>query len=83
MRSFAHRWRAITMMNPVREEILRVLGELSVYSPDVRFGQLLANLSYLARGPTNEAIWDMEDEELLVAAKQHLETLSKRHSPVE
>ena len=50
--------------------------------PEVRFGQLLANLSYLAKGPTNEAIWDMEDEELLVAAKQHLETLSKRHSSV-
>jgi hypothetical protein len=28
------------------------------------------------------AIWDMEDEELLVAAKQHLETLRKRHSSV-
>jgi hypothetical protein len=48
----------------------------------VRFGQLLANLSYLAKGPTNEAIWDMEDDELLVAAKQHLETLRKRHSSV-
>jgi hypothetical protein len=49
---------------------------------EVRFGQLLANLSYLAKGPTNEAMWDMEDEELLVAAKQHLETLSKRHASV-
>jgi hypothetical protein len=59
-----------------------VLAELSAYYPEVRFGRLLANLSYLAKGPTNEAIWDMEDEELLVAAKQHLETLSKRHSAV-
>ena len=70
------------MMQPVRQEILSVLADLSVYCPEVRFGQLLANLSYLAKGPTNEAIWDMEDDELLVAAKQHLETLRKRHSSV-
>jgi hypothetical protein len=70
------------MMQPVRQEILSVLADLSVYCPEVRFGQLLANLSYLAKGPTNEAIWDMEDEELLVAAKQHLEALRKRHSSV-
>ncbi len=70
------------MMQPVRQEILSVLADLSVHCPEVRFGQLLANLSYLAKGPTNEAIWDMEDDELLVAAKQHLETLRKRHSSV-
>jgi hypothetical protein len=70
------------MMQPVRQEILSVLADLSVYCPEVRFGQLLANLSYLAKGPTNEAIWDMEDDELLVAAKQHLEALRKRHSSV-
>ena len=60
------------MMYPVRQEILRVLADLSVYCSEVRFGQLLANLSYLAKGPTNEAIWDMEDEELLAAARDHL-----------
>lgn len=70
------------MMQPVRQEILSVLADLSAYCPEVRFGQLLANLSYLAKGPTNEAIWDMEDDELLVAAKQHLEVLRKRHSSV-
>ena len=70
------------MMNPVRQEILRVLAARSAYCPEVRFGQLLANLSYLAQGPTNEAIGDMEDAELLVAAKQHLATLSKRHASV-
>ena len=61
------------MMSEVRREILRVLEEFSECCSEVRFGQLIANLSYLAKGPTNEAIWDMEDEELLAAAKQHLE----------
>ena len=36
----------------------------------------------LAKGPTNEAIWDMEDEELLRAAKQHRKTLRRRPSAV-
>jgi hypothetical protein len=67
------------MMNPVRQEILRVLEELSEVVPEVRFGQLMANLSYLARGPSKEAIWEMEDEELLEAARKQLaEWRSKR-----
>jgi hypothetical protein len=39
----------------------------------VRLGQLITNLSYLARGLSNEAVWDVEDQELLTAARQHLE----------
>ena len=70
------------MIPPVRQEILRVLADLSACCPDVRLGQLLANLSYLAKGPTNEAIWEMEDEELLVAAQQHLAALRQRHTAV-
>jgi hypothetical protein len=38
------------------QEVLRLLGRRSELTPDVRFGQLIANLSYLAVGPTNEAI---------------------------
>jgi hypothetical protein len=69
-------------MNPaVRQELLRVLSELGEQTPDVRFGQLLANLSYMARSFTAEAIWDVEDTELLEAAKVHLEELSARHAP--
>jgi hypothetical protein len=68
-------------MNPeVRRQFLLVLGDLGEYSPDVRFGQLLANLSYMARSFTAEAIWDVEDEELLEAAKSHLEELSERRA---
>jgi len=60
------------MIDPVRHELLSVLAELSEVAPEVRLGQLIANLSYLARGLSNESIWDMEDEELLVAAREHL-----------
>jgi hypothetical protein len=61
------------MTTQVRKDILHTLSELSEFCPEVRFGQLIANLSYLAKGPTNEAIWDVEDEELLAAARKHLE----------
>jgi hypothetical protein len=69
-------------MNPeVRRELLRVLDDLGEYTPDVRFGQLLANLSYMAKSFTAEAIWDVEDDELLSAATSHLKELSERHVP--
>ena len=70
------------MTDPIRQEILRALAELSELTPDVRFGQLIANLSYLAVAPTNEAIWDMEDHELLGAIRQHIEDLSHLRSSV-
>lgn len=66
------------MITLQRQEILRLLERLSELTPDVRFGQLIANLSYLAIGPTNEAIWDREDEQLLAAIRQHITDLSDR-----
>ncbi len=69
------------MTRRMRQEILHVLSELSECSPKVRFGQLIANLSYLAKGPTNQAIWDVEDVELLAAARKHLEARRGRCSP--
>jgi hypothetical protein len=67
------------VIDPTRREILRALERLSELTPDVRFGQLIANLSYLAIGPTNEAIWDMEDEQLLDAIRRHTAELSQRN----
>ncbi len=66
------------MVDPVRQEILEVLAELSELVPEVRLGQLMANLSYLARGMSSEAIWNMEDGELLAAARERLEQWRSR-----
>ena len=63
----------------LKREILRALSELVDYCPDVRFGQLIVNLSCIARGPTREAIWDMEDDELLAATRSHLEDYERRY----
>jgi hypothetical protein len=62
----------------LKREILRPLSDLVEHTPDVRFGQLIANLSVIARGPTPEAVWDLEDDELLEAVKSHIEDYSTR-----
>jgi hypothetical protein len=60
------------MISREREEALKILAQLSEVAPEVRLGQLVTNLSHMARGLSTEAIWDMEDEEFLKAAKAHL-----------
>jgi hypothetical protein len=51
--------------------------------PDVRIGQLVANLSYLAKGASAEAVWDVEDQEMLSAAKRQLEQQEARRTSAE
>lgn len=71
------------MIDPVRQEVLTLLAEHSGAAPEVRLGQLVVNLSYLACGLSPESIWDMEDDELLEAARTHLEQWrAKRGVPV-
>jgi hypothetical protein len=69
-------------MNAPREELLKLLAELSEADPELRLGQLLANLATLAHGAKPEAIWDAEDEELLVAARRLLAHYRARKSSV-
>ncbi len=70
------------MMNPTRQELLSVLADLSVACPEMRFGQLIANLSTLARGLSAEGLWDAEDEELLAAARKQLAYFAEHRSLV-
>ena len=52
------------------------LDELSRRYPDMRFGQLVTNVAYWAKGPTASAAWDVDDDELLRAAEEHLQAKS-------
>jgi hypothetical protein len=61
------------MIDPVRRDVLSALAELSEIAPEIRLGQLIVNLSYLAKGLTPDAAREMEDDELLAAARAHLE----------
>ena len=60
------------MTDSTRQQLLQVLAELSDLCPEMRMGQLIANLATVAKGATAEAIWDVEDEELLAAARKQL-----------
>ena len=70
------------MIDPVRQDILHRLEQLSELAPDVRFGQLIANLAFLAAGPWDQTLWDLEDEKLLAAINQHIAELSARKQGV-
>jgi len=59
-------------MEATRQKILKALSEMGEKYPDWRFGQMVSNVSTWAKGPTLEAIWDVEDEEFLSALEKHL-----------
>jgi hypothetical protein len=66
------------MSTSTREEVLSRLGELSRACPEMRFGQLIANLAVVARGTEPGAVWEMEDDELLAAVNWQLAELLAR-----
>lgn len=61
-------------MTNERSRVLDILGELSTLHPDMRMGQWLLMFAELARGQGPEAIYDVEDEELLPVMRAFLET---------
>lgn len=66
------------MMEPTRQEILTRLAHLSELAPDMRFGQLIANLAFMAAGPWDQTLWDLEDDQLMGAIRQMEADLSQR-----
>jgi hypothetical protein len=55
-------------------ELLKTLEELRNRYPHWRFGQLVSNVA----GWADVDLWDVEDEQLLAAARSHLEHLRDR-----
>ena len=51
-----------------RAELLATVAELCQRYPDWRLGQLVANMA----GWIDQEVWDVEDEQLLEAARAHL-----------
>jgi hypothetical protein len=66
------------MVEPTRQEILERLARLSELAPDMRFGQLIANLAFIAAGPWDQTLWDLEDNQLLDSVRQMEADLSQR-----
>jgi hypothetical protein len=66
-------------MNPVTQhELIEKLTDLQQSSPDVRFGQLLANLGFLVEDQTDQSLWEVEDARLLEVMEKHRAELLRR-----
>jgi hypothetical protein len=66
------------MIEPMQQDILRSLAAPCELSPGVQFGQLLANLSFLAEDMSDRTLWDIEDAELLKVIERHRADLAQR-----
>ena len=66
------------MNNPSRAELLAAIMKLCERYPEWRFGQLVSNVA----GWTDQEIWDVEDKQLLQAARLHLKHSATSHDPV-
>jgi hypothetical protein len=64
------------MNDSPRSDLFAALAELSRQYPHWRMGQLLANLADWAE----QDIWHIDDDQMLQAAKLHLEHLASRLS---
>jgi len=60
------------------DELLQTLIKLRSVFPDWRFGQLVANVATAAGATDSSAIWDIEDERLLAAARRLIENNEAR-----
>ena len=60
------------MINPTRQELLKLIEELSAACPEYRFGQLVLNLAFLAREDGDSQVWHIEDAEFIETARKHL-----------
>ena len=59
------------MSSSLRQEMLQTFAEISDLARDVRFGQLLANLGFIAECESDSTVWDIEDEAMLKVLQKH------------
>jgi hypothetical protein len=68
------------MIDPTRQQILIELQRLSELAPEFRFGQMIANSAFLAAGPWNETLWDLEDDKLLAVLREQVVEFQSRQA---
>jgi hypothetical protein len=65
------------MTSQLRADLLAAVAELWEKYPDWRLGQLIANVA----GWADQETWEVEDAQLLEAARLHLQQLSPEPLP--
>ena len=66
------------MNNQQRADLLTAISNLGREYPDWRLGQLIANIA----GWADQELWDIEDEQLLEAARLHLHQRIERERQI-
>ena len=75
-----HVQKPFAMSQTCSDELLSSIAELRSLFPEWRLGQLVANLLTAAGATEAGAIWDIEDEQLLAAARRLIERNSERNA---
>jgi hypothetical protein len=70
------------MIPAERQELLRLSEEMSEGYPEFRLGQMIANLTFWARGDQDGAVWHVEDKELMAAAREQIINARQRTQPI-
>ena len=68
------------MIPALQSELMEKLVDLHQLSPDVRFGQLLANLGFLVEDETDQTLREVEDDRLLEIMERHRVVLARRRA---
>lgn len=61
-----------------RAETLALFAELSALAPQIRLGQLMSHLSFLAEDEFSKPLADLEDAELRLVMQRHQQELAAR-----
>ncbi len=69
------------MNDPVRKDVLRLLEQLSETCPEYRFGQMIANLTMLARGHRGRTL-GYRGRRVARRGTKHLSDWNQRHASV-
>lgn len=60
------------MEDSLRKQVLAAMERLGRKYPSMRFGQIVCLAAFLSRGPSDLAVWEASDEEILKSALEHL-----------
>ena len=68
----SHHWRTTSMNPQLRSKLIQALEEIGQRFPNWRFGQLIDNVA----GWADVSTWDIEDQQILDAARSYLDNPS-------
>jgi hypothetical protein len=66
------------MIPTTQHELIEKLADIHQLSPDIRFGELLANLGFLVEDQTDQTLREIEDDRLMEVMEKHRVDLARR-----